>query len=188
MHTFILLIICLITHKEFLENAKTSMDCHEINGTLAQKDTTIDDFYSDITTSVADFDFSEDIFAIVHIQETSSVEWELHIWKNLEMRLRETDKWAKACFPTIDKNSYSCYKNKLNKPILWNRYIDALSDIHADYTELTNRLAIEYKYHLQPQTKEPLMQGIVHFVTFLRNPVSRYISEFDEIKKGKIFV
>ena len=180
LHAIILLFLCLISEQNFTLN---SIFCNDIsNGNLNLIDNHIlNEYYHDVETAKVDFEFSEDIFAILHIQKTSSFDWQSHMWENLEMKIESTNEWMKACLPW--NTHYRCYKNDINKPILWSHEGNILCDIHADYTELMNCLIIEYKYRLP--SLGTLMKGIVHFILFLRDPISRYINEYDEVKKGK---
>ncbi len=68
--------------------------------------------------------------------------------------------------------------NNFQKPILRDRYLSKLCDIHADYTDLKQCLLRDYI------PNGPLdFSSVAHVITLLRDPIYRYISEFEHVQK-----
>jgi hypothetical protein len=182
LHAIILLFLCLISQQSINLN---TIFCNDVsNNNYFIDNHIINEFYLDVKSSKVNFEFSEDIFAILHIQKTNSFDWQTHFWQHLKIKLDGKKEWINACL-LWDNEHYSCYKNKINKPIIWSQETNRHCDIHADYSELTYCLAIFYKYRL-PSALGIIMNGVAHILVFLKDPITRYLSEYDEIKKGKI--
>ena len=169
--------LCFLSQHELFSYKEDDSCKPDVNKSI------IYEHYNDVSVTEADFDFFEDMFAIVQIQKTSGDEFESHIWRNLEINPFENSEWIPACKYEPYNKAYRCYKNSGNKPIIWDRHSAKFCDIHADYTETLNCLMLEYNNRLQ-QLKKRLMKGIIHVMAFLRDPLHRYISEYEKIKTG----
>jgi hypothetical protein len=186
-----LITIYLITKHGLFNNLHTIQHCQESESTLLQPyKTSIQNSiiyeYNTVTTG-EDFNFEEDVLALLHIQKTSGSTWESHIWRHLYVKYSYETIWRPACI-FYNQKRYTCLKNRLNKAIFWDRYMSRFCDIHADYTELKNCIMFDYKNRIFSPNPGIQSNGIVHFMTFLRDPVHRYLSEYEHTKRGKIII
>ncbi len=106
-----------------------------------------------------EFDLSYDTLAFLHIQKTSGSFWIDEIQNNL---LAHTDlhSWSNVCLLNVCR-------------WFWNFYEFFGCDIHAGYNELSNCL-----------DNVIINIGKLHMITILRNPLDRYVSEFQHVKRG----
>jgi heparan sulfate 6-O-sulfotransferase HS6ST1 len=169
------LLFCIITKNTF----KPQITCS--NQELLEHDS-LDYFNYNIHTTGEEFDFKTDTLALLHIQKTSGTSWETHILQHLEINRDNT--WEAACVLNKRQKRNVCTFNNYKKSIFWDRYIERFCDIHADYTELKNCVMREYNNRIALPYFGSSFFGIAHFMTFLRDPVHRYISEFEHVKKG----
>ena len=116
------------------------------------------------------FDFTKDVLVHLHIQKTSGTNWENNVYRYLLVNINS--KWTPAC--KFERRRYICMKQRRHHSFYWDRYLISSCDIHASFSELEN--CVEQKAHA--------LNGNTHFITFLRNPQNRYISEFHHVKRG----
>ena len=81
-------------------------------------------------------------------------------------------KWIPAC--RFHNKRYQCLKTSHRYSFYWDRYTMRNCDIHAPFSELSTCVS----------TKISFFRGNAHFITFIRNPVNRYISEFHHVQRG----
>lgn len=148
------------------------------------KQTLITDKYDKYVDMIErDFNFVEDVLALVHIQKTSGTLWEKLIISHLSINVENT--WMESCKIMPGLPRPICYRNIHRKQFFWDRYTDHYCDIHADYTELSNCIMFDYNNRIRIiNYRKAHFYGIIHFFTMLRNPVHRYISEFQHVKRG----
>lgn len=137
-----------------------------------------------INTSGEDFNFDQDVLVLLHIQKTSGTLWEMHLLKHLYIKRNQASSFESVSIYNNKAKRYVPVTNKLRKPIFWDRYMMRYCDIHADYSELNNCLMQEYKNRII--ALPPNYPGIFHFMTFLRDPIHRYASEYEYVKTGMI--
>ena len=141
------------------------------------------DYFNDVViTTAQNFDLGTDTLALMHIQKTSGTGWENHILKHL--LVKRQDSWEPACIYNKRQNRNTCILNNYKKSIYWDRYLSRFCDIHADYSELKNCIMKEYNNRISLPVSSSSYFGISHFMTFLRDPIQRYISEYEHVKKG----
>lgn len=146
---------------------------------------TLDSHYDSVDTIGQEFNFDEDVLVQIHIQKTSGQTWETHIFENLYIRRDRSLKLEKLC--KLKENStlfYDCLNNTYGKSIVWNRNFHySTCDYHADYTETFNCFMHEYESRVSKEFIQKY-KGIGHFITIIRDPIKRYISEFKHLKIG----
>lgn len=118
------------------------------------------------------FNPETDVLVHLHIQKTSGSNWENYIYRELQVNVLKN--WKDAC--NVYRKRYICMRNKRFQSFYWDRYLISKCDIHASYSELYN-CVIERSRFFGPN-------GRAHFITFLRDPIDRYISEFTHVKRG----
>lgn len=145
-------------------------------------------FDSNIFTIGREFSLGEDTFVQLHIQKTAGTAFENHLLNHLEFKRGK--KWEPACLTNTKQKRKVCNFALYKKPLIRDRYTCKYCDIHADYTELHNCVMQDFKYRI---SYNPIIKmsgndiGIPHFITFLREPIQRYISEFEHLKRGAIW-
>ena len=145
----------------------------------------IDNFYNEVNVLGEDFDQDNDMLALVDIQKTGVKSFEFHILNDLQIWSKEKNDWIHICMRELRNDNYNCIINRGLKPIFWNRYAIMSTNFHADYTQVSNFLMNVYANRITYLSNSPLNIGIFHLITFLRNPIHRYISEYEGIRKGK---
>ena len=92
-----------------------------------------------------------------------------------------SNNWKHACSLNTRKNYYDCRitNSVFKRPveIFWHMNERYKCDIHAGYAELENCIKKDYRN-----------LGKIHYLTMLRNPQERYLSEFQHVKKGATWV
>ena len=176
----------ILIKNEDLTNYSCANKSYLLSMRKASIENLINQVYYNVDTIQSDFDFEHDMIALVLIQGTNGNQFELHIWLNLY--IRPDNEWRQACVPYIFNNRYICEINKTsNERIYWDRYSYKFCNVHADYTELYNYISIiSYQFQLKKKKNSAieLQQGLVYFITQLKNPVDRYIDEYEELKSG----
>ena len=140
----------------------------------------LNDYHTELV--IREINFDEDLLALMHIQKTSGSYWEEAI--NRKLLIKKNNKWQKLCNFT-QKGQKTCLINKNVKSIFWNRYLSRYCDMHADYTELKNCIMYENNNRIKiPNLFYKEFTGVIHFITLLRDPINRYISEYRHVKRG----
>ena len=107
--------------------------------------------------------------------------WKNELLKNLvalqKLTINNSKIWIPLCKLNYQSKEYNCFYSKLNfnrsLDIFWNNNEINKCDIHAGYSELENCIKDDKKKFIK-----------IHYLTILRNPQERYISEFKNVKKG----
>ncbi len=111
------------------------------------------------------------------IQKTSGTYWIDELKKNL-IALNYIKQWENVCKFNYRKNYLDCFSS-VNKdfgrfsPLFWNLNEHFNCDIHAGIGELRHCIRSDLR-----------VNGKLHLITMLRNPVERYISEFKHVQRG----
>jgi heparan sulfate 6-O-sulfotransferase HS6ST1 len=146
------------------------------------------------------FDENKDTLILFHIQKTSGSNFEKQIWNNLQ--IKQNNQVLKVCSFDARKKTYKCILNSYKQPIYFNRYVLRMCDIHATFAELKycvqNVLkdrsyvkTLQYQDINERTNKQQTVKfnvyafdGQIHYLTFLRNPIDRYLSEYLHVKRG----
>jgi hypothetical protein len=119
-----------------------------------------------------DFDFKDDILTFINIPGTYSSQWERQIVENLIVKKKSN--W-------INADSEDLLKERRDKrPLLWRQVLSAHCNQNSDYTESKNCIMSMMNNRIRDFNVGN--NGIVHFMTILRDPISRYASEFEDIR------
>ena len=123
----------------------------------------------------------------MHIQKTSGSSWEKHIIEHLEIKREIGLSWEPACIFNKKSKRKLCLLKGFRKTLFWDAYTSRYCDMHADYTELSNCILQDYHNRIIASLTAIKITpdiGVPRIITFLRDPVQRYISEYEHVKKG----
>lgn len=169
----ILTIFVLLTSKTEEDLLRSSSIEDSVVKSPSPKNQVNDDIitFENIISTNRTFDpTNEDLFVLLHIQKTSGTVFERHLVHNLSPQL--------PCSCTSEKRKCSCPRQMKYKQ---------LKSI-ADATWLISRFSTGWICGLHPdftQLKECL-SGLkrLYFLTFLRHPLHRFVSEFRHVQRG----
>lgn len=122
-----------------------------------------------------DFTFdmdSHDVMVFLHMQKTGGTSFGKHLVHDLDLK--------RPCTCPIERKRCYCFRPHSNQSWLFSRYTTGWKcGLHADWTELTNCV----------DEKLDEMEGHVakrryFYITLLREPVARYLSEFRHVQRG----
>uniref|UniRef100_A0AAY4D7P5 Heparan-sulfate 6-O-sulfotransferase n=1 Tax=Denticeps clupeoides TaxID=299321 RepID=A0AAY4D7P5_9TELE len=118
--------------------------------------------------SAADFNMSSgDVIVFLHIQKTGGTTFGRHLVRNIDLE--------RPCECRAGQKKCTCYRPGKKDTWLFSRFSTGWScGLHADWTELTSCVpavmsAGQRKYH---------------YITILRDPVWRYLSEWRHVQRG----
>ncbi|KAL4220020.1 heparan sulfate 6-O-sulfotransferase [Mactra antiquata] len=113
----------------------------------------------------------EDVIVFLHIQKTGGTTFGRHLVKNMDLE--------SPCKCYRKKKRCDCYSKK--KTIwLFSRYSTGwICGLHADWTELTT--CVEQAMN---KKEKSVRSRIYHYITILRDPVKRYLSEWKHVQRG----
>ncbi|KAH9512761.1 Heparan-sulfate 6-O-sulfotransferase 2 [Bulinus truncatus] len=113
-----------------------------------------------------------DIMVYLHIQKTGGAAFGRHLVHNLNLNL------PCSCVP--EKKKCDC-TTKSKKIWLLSRHSTGwVCGLHADWTELNDCVDEWFKKN----DHSPRNQRRYHYLTFLRNPVNRFLSEWQHVRRG----
>ncbi|XP_033118250.1 heparan-sulfate 6-O-sulfotransferase 2-like [Anneissia japonica] len=127
-------------------------------------------------TLIRDFDFDingDDVLVFLHIQKTGGTTFGKHLVKNMDME--------KPCQCFRGKKRCDCLRPGSSRSHwLFSRYSTGWScGLHADWTELTNCVP-----QWMDQKEKLVKKRRYYYITMLRHPVSRYLSEWRHVQRG----
>ncbi|XP_060071261.1 heparan-sulfate 6-O-sulfotransferase 1-like [Ylistrum balloti] len=148
-------------------------DERESDGTISDISKLVPDtFPSQIVDREYQLDLDdEDVLVFLHIQKTGGTTFGRHLVKNLDV--------GKPCVCRKTMKKCECLTRKKT---LWlfSRYSTGWAcGLHADWTELKNCVdtAMDKQEGLHRERR-------YHYITILRDPVGRYLSEFKHVQRG----
>uniref|UniRef100_A0A4W4ERK7 Heparan-sulfate 6-O-sulfotransferase n=1 Tax=Electrophorus electricus TaxID=8005 RepID=A0A4W4ERK7_ELEEL len=155
------------------------------HGYLAEEDMTIfptpDPHYvkkyyfpiKDLERSV-DFEIKgEDVIVFLHIQKTGGTTFGRHLVQNVRLEL--------PCDCRPGQKKCTCYRPNRKETWLFSRFSTGWScGLHADWTELTN--CVPGVLNKKENKTKKLRK--FYYITLLRDPVSRYLSEWRHVQRG----
>nr|XP_027194151.1 heparan-sulfate 6-O-sulfotransferase 2-like [Dermatophagoides pteronyssinus] len=143
--------------------------------------TSFDEIFQHPNTSQIMFQIDSsknDVLVFLHMQKTGGSAFDRHLVRDLILPqpCKCDSKRKKKC---------RCFRpGTSNKYWLFSRYsIGWKCGLHADYTELTNcvdRILNQLEY----QTDRISTKRNFYFMTLLRDPISRFLSEFKHVQRG----
>lgn len=129
--------------------------------------------YEDVQND--DFQFNmdaHDVMVFLHIQKTGGTSFGKHLVRDLDLkRPCECQRKRKRCY---------CFRTHSNENWLFSRYSTGWKcGLHADWTELTGCVDGELD-----KSEGETAKRRYFYVTMLREPVVRYLSEFRHVQRG----
>lgn len=137
-------------------------------------------------------DLNKHVLVFLHIQKTGGSDFDRSIVRHLQVRNRTTQTWQSACEKTdqtsnrsaTNKNikfkKFTCKRETSNKNEEINWYFSRqtfgwICSLHPDYTDLKRCVK---KFYPNNRPADFL------FFTVLRDPIKRYISEWQHVRRG----
>ncbi|XP_048854898.1 heparan-sulfate 6-O-sulfotransferase 3-B-like [Brienomyrus brachyistius] len=114
----------------------------------------------------------DDVIVFLHIQKTGGTTFGRHLVRNIRLE--------KPCDCKPGQKRCTCHRPGKKESWLFSRFSTGWScGLHADWTELTNCVpAIMEKKEAQKNRRN------FYYITLLRDPVSRYLSEWKHMQRG----
>ncbi|KAM8975895.1 heparan-sulfate 6-O-sulfotransferase 3 [Pelodytes ibericus] len=124
-------------------------------------------------TRFVDFNIKgDDVIVFLHIQKTGGTTFGRHLVRNIRLE--------QPCDCKPGQKKCTCHRPGKKETWLFSRFSTGWScGLHADWTELTNCVpAIMDKKDSQRNHRN------FYYITMLRDPVSRYLSEWKHVQRG----
>ncbi|KAM4537783.1 heparan-sulfate 6-O-sulfotransferase 3-B-like [Fundulus diaphanus] len=117
----------------------------------------------------------EDVMVFLHIQKTGGTTFGRHLVKNIQLE--------QPCDCLPGQRKCTCHRPGKAESWLFSRFSTGWScGLHADWTELTSCVPVvmnkKDKKNAQKSKKN------FYYITMLRDPVSRYLSEWKHVQRG----
>ncbi|XP_043105430.1 heparan-sulfate 6-O-sulfotransferase 1-B-like [Puntigrus tetrazona] len=126
----------------------------------------------DLTRDV-DFNIKgDDVIVFLHIQKTGGTTFGRHLVRNIRLE--------QPCDCKAGQKKCTCHRPGKQESWLFSRFSTGWScGLHADWTELTNCVPVIMDKRQPPKRKRKF-----YYITLLRDPVSRYLSEWRHVQRG----
>ncbi|CAB3374256.1 heparan-sulfate 6-O-sulfotransferase 2 [Cloeon dipterum] len=127
--------------------------------------------YDEVQNETFDMN-AHDVMVFLHIQKTGGTSFGKHLVRDLDLKRPCTcHRKRKRCY---------CFRPNSTENWLFSRYSTGWKcGLHADWTELTNCVDAELDKNEGGAVKRRYF-----YLTLLRDPVSRYLSEFRHVQRG----
>ncbi|XP_077436161.1 heparan-sulfate 6-O-sulfotransferase 3-B [Vanacampus margaritifer] len=114
----------------------------------------------------------DDVIVFLHIQKTGGTTFGRHLVRNIRLE--------QPCDCKAGQKKCTCHRPGKDESWLFSRFSTGWScGLHADWTELTNCVpVIMDKKEVQRNKRN------FYYITMLRDPVSRYLSEWKHVQRG----
>lgn len=124
---------------------------------------------------VVDFNIKgDDVIVFLHIQKTGGTTFGRHLVRNIQLE--------RPCECHAGQKKCTCYRPGKKETWLFSRFSTGWScGLHADWTELTSCVPTRMDSREVP---ENLPSRNYYYITILRDPVSRYLSEWRHVQRG----
>lgn len=124
---------------------------------------------------VVDFNIKgDDVIVFLHIQKTGGTTFGRHLVRNIQLE--------RPCECHAGQKKCTCFRPGKKETWLFSRFSTGWScGLHADWTELTNCVPSRMDSRDAPKT---LPSRNYYYITILRDPVSRYLSEWRHVQRG----
>ncbi|KAG5896819.1 hypothetical protein JTB14_032061 [Gonioctena quinquepunctata] len=128
--------------------------------------------YDDMLNDDFTFDMdSHDVMVFLHMQKTGGTSFGKHLVHDLDLK--------RPCTCPLSRKRCYCFRPHSNQSWLFSRYTTGWKcGLHADWTELTS--CVDEKL----DELEDVVKRRYFYITLLRDPVSRYLSEFRHVQRG----
>ncbi|KAL4624740.1 heparan-sulfate 6-O-sulfotransferase 1-A-like [Arapaima gigas] len=115
----------------------------------------------------------DDVIVFLHIQKTGGTTFGRHLVQNVRLEL--------PCDCRPGQKKCTCYRPNRKETWLFSRFSTGWScGLHADWTELTSCVPRV----LDRRENKPGSARKFYYITLLRDPVSRYLSEWRHVQRG----
>ncbi|KAG9283479.1 heparan-sulfate 6-O-sulfotransferase 1-B [Astyanax mexicanus] len=115
----------------------------------------------------------EDVIVFLHIQKTGGTTFGRHLVQNVRLEV--------PCDCRPGQKKCTCYRPNRKETWLFSRFSTGWScGLHADWTELTNCVPGVLN---KKESKAKKLRKF-YYITLLRDPVSRYLSEWRHVQRG----
>ncbi|KAM4696998.1 heparan-sulfate 6-O-sulfotransferase 2 [Rhinophrynus dorsalis] len=132
-------------------------------------------FTADELLRKVDFNIKgDDLIVFLHIQKTGGTTFGRHLVRNIQLE--------QPCECKAGQKKCTCHRPGKKETWLFSRFSTGWScGLHADWTELTNCVpaVVDNKKEIR---QRPLRN--FYYITILRDPVSRYLSEWRHVQRG----
>ncbi|XP_044060789.1 heparan-sulfate 6-O-sulfotransferase 2 isoform X1 [Siniperca chuatsi] len=124
---------------------------------------------------VVDFNIKgDDVIVFLHIQKTGGTTFGRHLVRNIQLE--------RPCECHAGQKKCTCYRPGKKETWLFSRFSTGWScGLHADWTELTSCVPSRMD---SLEVPENLPSRNYYYITILRDPVSRYLSEWRHVQRG----
>ncbi|KAG9271207.1 heparan-sulfate 6-O-sulfotransferase 3-B [Astyanax mexicanus] len=121
-----------------------------------------------------DFDIrGDDVIVFLHIQKTGGTTFGRHLVRNIRLE--------QPCDCKPGQKKCNCHRPGKDESWLFSRFSTGWScGLHADWTELTNCVPVI----MEKKQQQPKRRRNFYYITMLRDPVSRYLSEWKHVQRG----
>ncbi|KAJ8252913.1 hypothetical protein GJAV_G00206950 [Gymnothorax javanicus] len=120
-----------------------------------------------------DFDIrGNDVIVFLHIQKTGGTTFGRHLVRNIRLE--------QPCDCKPGQKKCTCHRPGKEESWLFSRFSTGWScGLHADWTELTNCVPV-----IMNKKEAQRNRRNFYYITMLRDPVSRYLSEWKHVQRG----
>ncbi|KAM9849482.1 heparan-sulfate 6-O-sulfotransferase 2 [Aulostomus maculatus] len=124
---------------------------------------------------VVDFNIKgDDVIVFLHIQKTGGTTFGRHLVRNIQLE--------RPCECHAGQKKCTCFRPGKKETWLFSRFSTGWScGLHADWTELTSCVPSRMDSREAPKN---LPRRNYYYITILRDPVSRYLSEWRHVQRG----
>lgn len=128
--------------------------------------------YDDMLNDDFAFDMdSHDVMVFLHMQKTGGTSFGKHLVHDLDLK--------RPCKCPLTRKRCYCFRPHSNQSWLFSRYTTGWKcGLHADWTELTG--CVDEKL----DEMEDVVKRRYFYITLLREPIARYLSEFRHVQRG----
>uniref|UniRef100_A0A3Q2DG99 Heparan-sulfate 6-O-sulfotransferase n=1 Tax=Cyprinodon variegatus TaxID=28743 RepID=A0A3Q2DG99_CYPVA len=114
----------------------------------------------------------DDVIVFLHIQKTGGTTFGRHLVRNIRLE--------QPCDCKPGQKKCTCHRPGKEESWLFSRFSTGWScGLHADWTELTNCVPVVMDKKEAQRNKRNF-----YYITMLRDPVSRYLSEWKHVQRG----
>ncbi|XP_002932633.1 heparan-sulfate 6-O-sulfotransferase 2 [Xenopus tropicalis] len=116
----------------------------------------------------------DDLIVFLHIQKTGGTTFGRHLVRNIQLE--------QPCECKVGQKKCTCHRPGKKETWLFSRFSTGWScGLHADWTELTNCVPalLDNKKEIRQRPRRNF-----YYITILRDPVSRYLSEWRHVQRG----
>uniref|UniRef100_A0A3Q3ESM8 Heparan-sulfate 6-O-sulfotransferase n=1 Tax=Kryptolebias marmoratus TaxID=37003 RepID=A0A3Q3ESM8_KRYMA len=143
---------------------------------------------------VVDFNIKgDDVIVFLHIQKTGGTTFGRHLVRNIKLE--------RPCECHAGQKKCTCFRPGKKETWLFSRFSTGWScGLHADWTELTSCVPspfictfyssnLSFLKHFEMTNTNPMLSSFLpsrhyYYITILRDPVSRYLSEWRHVQRG----